>query len=271
MTTMTDPPREAFRLSQLIYDTRYRSLTIQTVAMILLVLMFSWLISNTVQNLQALGKDFDFGFLGQPAGYDINQRLIEYDSQRTHGRAAVVGILNTVLIAFLGCILATVLGIVAGVLRLSTNWIVSKLMAVYVEGFRNVPLLLWIIAIFAVMTESMPVPRDFREGGSASMVLFDSVAITNRGVYIPAPVWGPGSTVLVIIFLASLVGIWAFRRYARKRQEATGDILPVFWISAAIFFVPSILAYFVLGRPVTLAYPELGGFNFAAVSTCGTR
>jgi general L-amino acid transport system permease protein len=263
MATMTDPPREAFRLNQLIYDTRYRSLTIQTVAMILLVLMFSWLISNTVQNLQALGKDFDFGFLGQPAGYDINQRLIEYDSQRTHGRAAVVGILNTVLIAFLGCILATVLGIVAGVLRLSTNWIVSKLMAVYVEGFRNVPLLLWIIAIFAVMTESMPVPRDFREGGSASMVLFDSVAITNRGVYIPAPVWGPGSTVLVIIFLASLVGIWAFRRYARKRQEATGDILPVFWISAAIFFVPSILAYFVLGRPVTLAYPELGGFNFA--------
>src|SRR6056297_3552951 len=139
MTTITDPPKEGFRLNQLIYDTRYRSMTIQVVAMILLVLSISWLVSNTVQNLQALDKDFDFGFLGQPAGYDINQRLIEYDSQSTHGRAAVVGILNTILVAFLGCALATVLGVIAGVLRLSKNWIVAKLMSVYVEGFRNVP------------------------------------------------------------------------------------------------------------------------------------
>lgn len=94
------------------------------------------------------------------------------------------------------------------------------------------------------------------------MILFDSVAVTNRGVYVPNPVWGDGSTGLVIVFLASLAGIWAFRRYARKRQEATGDILPVFWVGLGLFFVPSVLAYFVLGRPVTLDYPELGGFNF---------
>ena len=90
MTTMTDPPGQGFRLSQLIYDTRYRSLTIQVVAMIVLMLLFSWLVSNTIHNLQTLGKDFDFGFLTQPSGYDINQRLIEYDSQSTHGRAAIV-------------------------------------------------------------------------------------------------------------------------------------------------------------------------------------
>lgn len=262
MASLSDPQRDTFRLSQLINDSRYRSLTIQTVAMILLVLLFSWLVSNTVQNLQALGKDFDFGFLGEPAGYDINQRLIEYNSQATHGRAALVGILNTILVAVLGCALATVLGIIAGVLRLSNNWLVAKLMAVYVEAFRNVPLLLWIIAIFAVMAESMPQPRAFREGGGAEMILFDSVAITNRGVYIPTPVWGDGSAILVIVFLASLAGIWAFRRYARKRQEATGDILPVFWVGLGLFFVPSVLAYFVMGRPVTLDYPELGGFNF---------
>ncbi|NIY99624.1 amino acid ABC transporter permease, partial [Salipiger sp. HF18] len=139
MTTMTDPPGQGFRLSQLIYDTRYRSLTIQVVAMILLMLLFSWLVSNAIHNLQNLGKDFDFGFLWQPSGYDINQRLIDYNSQSTHGRAALVGILNTLLVAALGCALATVLGVIAGVLRLSNNWLVARLMAFYVEGFRNVP------------------------------------------------------------------------------------------------------------------------------------
>jgi general L-amino acid transport system permease protein len=186
MATLTDPPREGFRLSQLIYDTRYRSLTIQVVAFILIMSGLVWLANNTVQNLEALGKDFDFGFLGTRAGYDINQRLVEYTNASTHGRAALVGILNTLLVAVLGCALATVLGVIAGVLRLSKNWIVAKLMAVYVEGFRNIPLLLWIIVIFAVMTEATPQPRDFRgENPEARMVLFDSVAITNRGIYIP--------------------------------------------------------------------------------------
>jgi His/Glu/Gln/Arg/opine family amino acid ABC transporter permease subunit len=157
----------------------------------------------------------------------------------------------------LGCILATVLGIFAGVLRLSNNWLVARLMTVYVEGFRNVPLLLWIIVIFAIMTEAMPQPREFREGGTASMLLNDSFAITGRGIYAPLPIWGEGSAILVAVFVASLIGIWAFRRYARKRQEATGDILPVFWVSAALFFIPSILFFFILGRPVSLEYPEL--------------
>ncbi len=262
MTTLTDPPKESFRLSQLIYDTRYRSLTIQVVAMFLLVLALSWLVSNTIQNLAALGKDFDFGFLTNVAGYDINQRLIEYDSTSTHGRAALVGILNTLLVAFLGCMLATVIGVIAGVLRLSKNWIIARLMTVYVEGFRNVPLLLWIIVIFAVMTESTPSPRDFREGGSASMMLFDSIAVSNRGVYVPAPIWAEGSAIVVAVFLLSLVGIFLFRRFARARQEATGQILPVGWVALGLFFGPALIAFFVMGRPISLEYPELGGFNF---------
>ncbi len=262
MTTLVDPPQNSFRLSQLLYDTRYRSLTIQVAALILIMLGFSWLVSNTIQNLSALGKDFDFGFLGTRAGYDINQTLIPYTSNSTHGRAALVGILNTILVAALGCMLATILGVIAGVLRLSKNWLVARLMTVYVESFRNVPLLLWIIVIFAIMTESTPQPRDFREGGSASMYLFDSLAITNRGIFIPAPVWGPGSLILVAIFLASLAAIWAFRRHARKVQEDTGRILPVFWGSLAILVLPSLVAFFLLGRPVALDYPVLGGFNF---------
>ncbi len=261
-TTTNEPPKASFRLSQLIYDTRYRSLTIQTAVMILLLLFFSWLVSNTVQNLNALGKDFDFSYLGSRAGYDINQTLIPYPPDSSHGRAALVGILNTLLVAFLGCVTATVIGVLAGVLRLSKNWLVSRLMTVYVEGFRNIPLLLWIIAIFAMMTESTPQPRDFREGGDASMIFFDSVAISNRGVYIPAPVWGAGSTALAVVFVLSIVAVVAWRRYAHRRQERSGEILPVIWVSLALLLVPSIVAWLVLGRPVTLSYPELGGFNF---------
>ena len=261
-TTTSEPPRDTFHLGQLIYDTRYRSLTIQTVAFILLVAVIFWLVSNTVQNLAALGKDIDFGFLWTRAGYDINQILIPYTPDSTHARAALVGILNTLLVAFLGCVAATIIGVFAGVARLSKNWIVAGLMTVYVEGFRNIPLLLWIIAIFALMTESTPSPRDFREGGDASMLLGGSVAISNRGVYVPAPVWGEGAAPVIIVFLLSLVAIWAWRRYAHARQERSGEILPVFRASLALFFLPAVLAWLVMGRPVTLDYPVLGGFNF---------
>lgn len=262
MSTITDPPKPRFRLSQLIYDTRYRSLTIQTVALILLVLAFSWLISNTVQNLEALGKDFDFGFLSSRAGYDINQMLIPYDNSMSHGRAALVGIANTLLVAFLGCVTATVIGVLVGVLRLSKNWIVSRLMAVYVEAFRNVPLLLWIVLIFALLTESTPQPRDFREGGNASMLFSESVAITNRGVFIPNPIWGPNSGLLIAVSIISIIGALLYRRYAKKVLFDTGRLLPMTWPAIAIAVIPTVLFYFILGRPVSLEYPVLGGFNF---------
>ncbi|MBI1415620.1 MAG: ABC transporter permease subunit [Limimaricola sp.] len=262
MTSTTEAPKPAFRLSQLIYDSRYRSITIQVVAMILFFAGFAWLIENTVSNLRALGKDFDFGFLWNRSGYDINQHLIPYTNNSTHARAALVGILNTLLVSFIGCLTATVIGVLAGVLRLSKNWLVSRLMAVYVEGFRNVPLLLWIVLIFAIMTEATPQPRDFREGGSAAMLLWHSVAISNRGVFIPAPIWGAGSGILVGIFVLSLVAAWYYRRYARKLLFDTGRLLPMVWPAILIAIVPTVLFYFILGRPVTLDYPTLGGFNF---------
>jgi general L-amino acid transport system permease protein len=262
MAEVTLPPREGFRLSQLLYDARYRSLTIQVVAAFVLMLTLAWLVDNTVKNLAALGKDFSFAFLWSTAGYDINQQLIPFSSQDTHGRAALVGILNTLLVAFLGCILATVIGVLAGVLRLSKNFVVAGIMNVYVETMRNTPLLIWILIVFAVMTEATPQPRDFREGGSASMILWDSVAISNRGVFIPKPIWAEGSGLVVAVFLLSIAAIFVLRRVARKRQEQTGEQLPVLWISLALFFVPALLAFFVMGRPITLQLPELGGFNF---------
>ena len=262
MADITETPRETFRLGQLFYDARYRSTTIQVIAAMALMLSLTWLVDNTIQNLAALGKDFSFRFLWTTAGYDINQQLIPFTSQQTHGRAAIVGILNTLLVAFIGCILATVIGVLVGVLRLSSNWVVARIMTVYVEVMRNTPLLIWILILFAVMTEATPQPRDFREGGGASMILWDSVAISNRGVFIPKPLWGEGSGLVISVFLLSIIAIFALRRLARKRQEQTGAQLPVFSLSLALFFLPALLTFFVMGRPITLELPELGGFNF---------
>ncbi len=253
----------SFRLSMLIYDTRYRSMTIQVFALILFLLAIGWLVNNAANNLASSGKELGFSFLSDPAGYDINQRLIEYNSQMSHGRAALVGLLNTLLVAVLGCLLATVIGVAVGVLRLSSNWIVARLMTFYIETLRNIPVLLWIILAMAIFIESFPQPNMFRgEDAEATMNLWGSVALTNRGFYIPKPLFFDGSMVVVMVFILSLVGIWFFGRWAKAKQEATGDILPSGWIKLAIFFLPAIAVFYAMGQPIGLEYPELKGFNF---------
>lgn len=264
MTAMADHGADRFRLSMLLNDSRYRSLTIQLIAFLLFVLGAGYLLNNALINLAAQGQDFSFRFLGQTAGYDINQRLIEYDSQMTHARAALVGVLNTLLVAFLGCITATIVGVFAGILRLSSNWLVAKLMSAYVEIFRNIPVLIVILTIFALMTEAAPPPNAFRgESPTAGMILWDSIAVTNRGVYIPRPLWGEGSMVVVAVFVASILGAIWFGRHAKARLYATGEMLPAFRIQLAILILPTLLVFFLLGRPIGLEVPELRGFNFA--------
>jgi len=260
--TITEMPTDRFRLSMLIYDTRYRSLTIQVFALLGFMLAGAWLINNTLQNLAALGKTFDFGFLGSRAGYDINQTLIPYTNDSTHGRAAIVGILNTFLVAILGCILATIVGVLVGVLRLSPNWLISKLAGIYVDVFRNIPVLLWILAFMAIMTDMTPPPTAFRGDNATAQMLFDAVAITNRGFYIPWPVFAPGWQLVAGIFALSLLATVAFGRYARARQEATGEILPTFWIKLALIVIPTFLADLLAGGVISFDFPELKRFNF---------
>ncbi|GGC06800.1 amino acid ABC transporter permease [Marivita lacus] len=262
MSTISDPPSGSFQLSMLINDTRYRSYTFQFIALILLIMAFAYLGYNLLANLQAAGLNISYKFLGEPAGYDINQTLVDYTSQSTHWRAAVVGVLNTLLVAFLGCLMATVIGVFVGVLRLSDNWLVRQIMSIYVEIFRNVPVLIWILIIMAIFIAVLPQPRDFRGEDAAASMVFGAFAFTGRGFYSPAPVFGPGSSVVVAVFLASIAGIFAFRRYAKKALYDRGQLIPTLWPSLAIFFVPSILVFFVMGRPITLDYPSLQGFNF---------
>ena len=199
MKASAPPKNESFKLSMLLSDTRYRGTSLQVITFIIFVAVFFWLVDNTLKNLALLGKDVSFNFLFLRAGYDINQRLIPYTSDSTHGRAAFVGILNTLLVAFVGCFFATILGLFVGILRLSKNWLVAKLMSIYIEGFRNVPVLLWIVMIFALLTEFTPAPKAFKGADpQATMLLFDSIAVTNRGTYFPAPIFGEGSFWLII-------------------------------------------------------------------------
>jgi len=262
MTTMTEPPQASFRPSQLIYDTRYRSYTFQFIALMLLIALFAYLGGNLVRNLAEQGQNIAFDFLYEPAGYDINQRPIEYDSQSTHLRASIVGVLNTLIVAVLGCVTATVLGTIAGVLRISPNWLVRKLMSAYVEAFRNVPVLIWILIIFTIMTAVLPAPSAFRGENPDSTMLMGAFALTNRGVYVPMPIWGPGSLVVVLTFFASIAGAIYYRRYATKLLYDTGRLLPMGWPSLVILVVPTILVFFIMGRPISLDYPVLETFNF---------
>ncbi|OIQ07482.1 MAG: hypothetical protein AUK60_00395, partial [Rhodobacteraceae bacterium CG2_30_10_405] len=231
MALASDMPKAGFRPSMLLYDTRYRSLTIQVVVLMLFMAGVAWLVDNTVRNLAALGKDFNYGFLWQRSGYDISQRLIEYSSDSTHGRAMLVGLLNTFLVSAIGCVVATVIGVIAGVLRLSKSWIVARLMTLYVEVFRNIPLLMWILLFYAVVTEAMPPPNAFRgDDAASSMILFDSVAITNRYTAVPDLLFSRslGSLELgyvslninLVLLIAAVVGGVLANRVASVRHAA---------------------------------------------------
>ncbi|MEP5151372.1 ABC transporter permease subunit [Planktotalea sp.] len=267
MTTLSDPPKGGFRLSMLINDTRYRSYTFQFIALVALIAAFGYLASNLIANLQAAGLNISYKFLGEPAGYDINQRLIEYSSQSTHLRAATVGILNTLLVAVVACFFATIIGVLVGVLRLSNNWLVSKLMSFYVEIFRNVPVLIWILIIMAVFVAVLPQPREFRGDDATASMLFDMFAFTGRGFYFPRPhftaEWASGSTgwlIIIALLIASFFGSRAVAKSASAVQEATGDRPTTIYKTLAIWFVPLIVACFIMGLSWEL--PELKGFNF---------
>lgn len=275
MAVVTEEPKAGFRLGMLIYDTRYRSITIQIVVLMLVMLGVAWLIDNLLSNLAALGRGIDFGFLWNRAGYDINQTLVEYTNDSTHARATLVGLLNTLLIAFLGCIAATVVGVIAGVLRLSNNWVIARLMTIYVEIFRNIPLLLWILMIYTIFTEAFPAPNAFRgDTPAASMVMFDTVAFTNRYTAIPwlmfdrslgwlplGPLW---LNLDLAAIVAALVGGFLLNRFILRRatriQEATGDRPTTWWQCTLALFGPIILVLLALGTH--LESPSLQGFNF---------
>lgn len=263
MTSFISKRPERLRLGQLLSDTRYRARTLQVIAAVILFLFLGWVATNTLSNLATLGKPLSFSFLGDKAGYDINQRLIDYSPDDSHLRAAFTGLMNTLIVAVLGCLTATVLGLFVGISRLSPNAGLARLARVYVEIFRNVPLLLWLLLIFALITETLPAPNAFRgDMPSAEMLLNGSVAVTNRGVYIPYVSFGFayfGRALIVLIAVLCAIS-FLVKRFSAAKQATTGRrpkiALPLLglWIIAFIGLVqycdPSV------------TFPELKGFNF---------
>ena len=217
--------------------------------------LFSWLISNVISNFASLNKGFGFDFLLLPAGYDINQTLIEYTNRSTHLQAAVVGLLNTFLVAAVGVVLATLLGFILGVARLSRNWLVSKLAYIYIEFTRNVPVLLHILLWHGIIINTMPHPRN-------ALTIGEVLFLTNRGLYVPKPIAETGIWLVWLGFVAALFFSVGFARYARARQHQSGVQLPVFRVNLAICILLPLLAFFAAGQPISLSFPALKGFNF---------
>ena len=234
----------------------YRSVFIQIITMVVLFAVLGLIGKNVATNLEIAGKDFSFGFLNYPAGYDITfQPFIPYTPTDTHFDAAIIGILNTLLVAVSGVILASILGFTMGILRLSNNWLISRLVYVFLEFTRNVPILLHILFVHSIFLYVFPVPK-------RALSISDTFFFSNRGIQIPSPVFedGFGYVWTVLLIAIAIVAVFVYR--AKKIQDETGKIYPVLTISLAILFCLPLLTFFVSGAPLSWEIPVLKGFNF---------
>ena len=236
-------------------DPVYRALFFQALVLIGVIALGYILVSNTLHNLERQGIASGFRFLNTTAGFSILMTLIDYSEEDTYFVAFVVSLLNTLLVAFVGIIFATVLGFIIGVARLSSNWLISKMAMVYIETLRNIPLLLQIFFWYMGVVRNLPSPRD-------SMEMFDSFFLNNRGLYSPAPVFEDGFMMIPLALLLAVVVVFFVARWAHKRQEATGQQFHTVYVSLGILVGLPLLAAILTGFPMTWEYPELKGSNF---------
>ncbi|WP_137390650.1 amino acid ABC transporter permease [Rhodoligotrophos defluvii] len=236
-------------------NPRVRGLLAQALLLIV-VGWFAWeIIDNTVTNLQQRRIASGYRFLESTAGFSIIQTLIPYSEVSSYGRAFIVGLLNTLLVAGLGIAVATVIGFVVGIMRLSSNWLISRIAAAYVEVIRNIPLLLQLFVWYRAVLKAMPAPRQ--------SIAFGEIAfLNNRGLYLPYPVFGEGIAWVVAALGVGIAGSILYSAHARRVQEETGEQrrrLPV-WLGLLIGL--PLLAFLFTGTDVSFDYPALQGFNF---------
>jgi general L-amino acid transport system permease protein len=210
---------------------------------------------NAKANLDAQRITSGFGFLDNTAGFGVNQSLIAYSETDSYRRVFLVGLLNTLLVAGLGIVFATIIGFIVGIARLSPNWLVARLAGGYVELIRNLPLLFQILFWYLAVLGTMPGPRQ-------SISILDEVFLNNRGIILPAPVFGPGSGYVLGAFALAVVATFALASWARHRQERTGAQFPVFWSGTALIIGLPLLAFVAAGFPIGIERPQLRGFNF---------
>ncbi|THF59470.1 amino acid ABC transporter permease [Pseudothauera rhizosphaerae] len=236
-------------------DPKIRAWAFQILAVATVVAVGWYLFHNTQSNLAQRGITSGFAFLNNPAGFGILQSLIDYTEGDTYGRVFLVGLLNTLLVSVLGIIIATIIGFVVGVSRLSPNWLISRLAALYIEIFRNIPPLLQIFFWYFAVLRAMPPPRD-------SHALGEALFLNIRGLYLPAPAAADGFWAFLVALAIAVAGCVAVARWARQRREATGQRFPVLITCLALLVALPVLAALVAGSPFTWSVPTLTGFNF---------
>ncbi|MDN3701744.1 amino acid ABC transporter permease [Vibrio artabrorum] len=254
-TTSPTQAKPQPKSTNLFYNPTFRSIIFQIIAVGALCAFFYTIVTNALTNLDSRGITTGFDFLSQEAGFGIGLTLIEYDETFSYGRTFFVGLLNTALVSVLGIMLATVLGFSMGIARLSSNWLVSRFAAVYIEIFRNIPLLLQIFFWYFAVLQALPSARQ-------SMSLGEAIFLNVRGLYFPAPVLEQGSSIVIASLIAGIIATFIINIWANNKQKLTGQQTPMLRIAAALILGLPLVTYFVMGMPISADYPVLKGFNF---------
>ncbi|MFH1152598.1 MAG: amino acid ABC transporter permease [Pseudomonadota bacterium] len=228
----------------------YQILTLITVGIL------SWyLVNNTLANLERQNISTGFGFIEREASFEIGESLIRYSAADSYGRALCVGFLNTLIVAFIGIVLTVILGTFLGIARLSSNWLVARLATIYTEVFQDIPILLQLFFWYAFFYEMLPSPRQ-------ALNPIPGMFLTNRGLVFGVPQWHEAFKYMFVAFAAACLAIYFIRKWARKRQAATGQIFPVIRVSLVLAIGLPVLAWWVGGAPMEMNVPRLEGFNF---------
>jgi general L-amino acid transport system permease protein len=253
MSTASDvyqPPKVSFW-----NDPKIRSAAVQII-MVLVVGFFVYeIVDNTITNLTKRNISTGFGFLNKSAGFDLIQSLVVFTSESSYGQALLAGFLNTLLVSSIGILLATLLGFIIGIMRLSRNWLVSSIATLYIETIRNIPLLLQMFVWYGVVLKSLPGPR-------GAINISDMFFLSNRGLNMPDTIFGDSAWLGIFGLAVGIVGAIVLRSWARKRQAATGQPFPYVLTGIAMIVVLPFLGLVMAGWPITFDYPVLGGFNF---------
>ena len=239
----------------LLYDPKVRGILYQIGVLAMVGLLGYYLMSNTLANLERQNIATGLGFLEKQSSFEIGETLISYSAADTYFRALLVGALNTLLVSFIGIVLTVILGTFIGIARLSTNWLVSRLAAIYIEVFQDIPILLQLFFWYAFFYEILPGPRQ-------ALNPFDGVFLCNRGLIFGIPAAHPAFLYMGLAFVAAIAAVWILRRWARARQARTGQAFPIFKVGVGILIGLPILAWLMGGAPTAMDVPELKGFNF---------
>ena len=232
---------------------RYWAYQVAAVAVTAVVVGYFW--HNAAVNMARQGIAAGFGFLNREAGFEISLSLIRYTPADTYGRALLVGLLNTLMVSAIGCVLTTIFGVLLGIARLSSNWLLRQVALWYIEIFRNTPLLLQLVVWWDLLRFGAPGPRQ-------ALTLLPNVYVSNRGLAFPVPIWHQTYVWMLAAMLAGiLVTIWV-ARWARRRQERTGEQFHTILVGLALVIVPALVVFLVAGAPLELDKPALAGFNF---------